>query len=99
MPKVGKAMETSRLWSPMPDPIMGERACAYIETKPGARLTFEDVIAFLKEQKAAVIQLPERIEFIEKIPLTKAAKLDKQALRKDIESKLKVETPDCECRI
>ncbi len=84
---------------PMPDPLMGERACAYIETKADATLTFEDVIAFLKEQKAAVLQLPERIEFIEKMPLTKAAKLDKMALREDIESKVKVETPDCDCRM
>ncbi len=82
---------------PMPDPLMGERACAYIETKPGTTLTFEDVIAFLKEQKAAVLQLPERIEFITKMPLTKAAKLDKQALRKDIENKLGLDSPDCVC--
>ena len=82
----------------MPDPLMGERACAYIETKAGETLTFDAVIAFLKEQKAAVLQLPERIEFIEKMPLTKAEKLDKQALRKDIEKKLKMETPDCVCR-
>ncbi len=83
---------------PMPDPIMGERACAYIETKEGATLTFEEVIDFLKEQKAAVLQLPERIEFVKKMPLTKAAKLDKMALRKDIEGKLKVEAPECICR-
>ncbi|MEJ2156730.1 MAG: class I adenylate-forming enzyme family protein [Desulfobacteraceae bacterium] len=82
---------------PMPDPLMGERACAYIETKGDATLTFEDVIAFHTEQKAAVLQLPERIEFIKKMPLTKAAKLDKMALRKDIESKVKVETPECHC--
>ncbi len=84
---------------PMPDPDMGERACAYIETMGEATLTFEDVIAFLKEQKAAVLQLPERIEFIEQMPLTKAAKLDKRALCQDIESKLKAETGDDHCRM
>ena len=83
---------------PMPDPLMGERACAYIETSADETLTFDDVITFLREQKAAVLQLPERIEFIEKMPLTKAAKLDKQALRRDIEKKLGVETTDCVCR-
>lgn len=78
---------------PMPDPLMGERACAYIQTRPDATLTFEDVIEFLKHQNAAVLQLPERIEFVESMPLTKAEKLDKQALRKDIEKKLIEETP------
>lgn len=78
---------------PMPDPLMGERACAYIQTRPEATLTFEDVIAFLKDQNAAVLQLPERIEFVESMPFTKAEKLDKQALRKDIEQKLMEETP------
>ncbi len=78
---------------PMPDPLMGERACAYIQTRPGATLTFDDVIAFLKSQNAAVLQLPERIEFVDSMPFTKAEKLDKQALRKDIEKKLMEETP------
>lgn len=78
---------------PMPDPLMGERACAYIQTRPETTLSFEDVIAFLKRQNAAVLQLPERIEFVESMPFTKADKLDKQALREDIEKKLMEETP------
>ncbi|MFH1488337.1 MAG: AMP-binding protein, partial [Pseudomonadota bacterium] len=73
---------------PMPDPDMGERVCAYIQPRAGAELTFDRIIAFLKERKASVIQLPERIEFIEAMPLTKAEKIDKSFLRKDIEKKL-----------
>jgi len=72
----------------MPDPLMGERVCAYIETGEMARLTFDDIITFLKDQKASVLQLPERIEFIDSMPVTAAQKLDKQALKKDIEMKL-----------
>jgi 2,3-dihydroxybenzoate-AMP ligase/mycobactin salicyl-AMP ligase len=75
----------------MPDPYMGERVCAYIQPKPGARLSFEDVVAFLREQKASVLQLPERIEFIDAMPYTGTQKLDKRALRQDIEKKLKAE--------
>lgn len=74
---------------PMPDPDMGERVCAYIQPKPGTRLTFERVIAHLKEKKASVLQFPERIEFVETMPLTKAEKVDKRFLREDIERKLK----------
>jgi non-ribosomal peptide synthetase component E (peptide arylation enzyme) len=72
---------------PMPDPIMGERVCAYIEPRTGVQLTFEEIISFLKEQKASVIQLPERIEFIDAMPYTGVQKLDKKALREDIEKK------------
>ena len=73
---------------PMPDPLMGERVCAYIQPKPGARLTFEKIIAFLKEQKASVLQLPERIEFIDAMPYTGAQKTDKRRLQEDIGKKL-----------
>lgn len=75
----------------MPDPLMGERVCAYIQPKKGALLTFDGVIGFLKDQKASVLQLPERIEFVDAMPYTAAQKLNKQALRDDIEKKLKKE--------
>jgi 2,3-dihydroxybenzoate-AMP ligase len=74
---------------PMPDPLMGERVCAYIQTKAGARLTFEEVISFLKGQKASVLQRPERIEFIDAMPYTGAQKTDKRFLQEDIAKKLK----------
>jgi 2,3-dihydroxybenzoate-AMP ligase len=73
---------------PMPDPLMGERVCAYIQAKVGAQLSFDEIISFLKKQKASVLQLPERIEFIDAMPYTGAQKMDKQTLRKDIEKKL-----------
>lgn len=73
---------------PMPDLKLGEKACAYIEPKPGAKLTFDEIISFLESKQASVLQLPERIEFIEAMPYTAAHKLDKKALRKDIEEKI-----------
>ena len=76
---------------PMPDPDLGERICAYIQTRPGTKMTFDEVIAFLKDKKASVIQLPERIEFIDTMPLTKAEKIDKSALKEDIGKKLGIE--------
>jgi len=73
---------------PMPDPVMGERVCAYIQPKVGTQLSSNEIISFLKEQKASVLQLPERIEFIDAMPYTGAEKLDKKSLREDIEKKL-----------
>jgi non-ribosomal peptide synthetase component E (peptide arylation enzyme) len=52
----------------MPDPVMGERICPYIQPKTGAQLTFDKIISFLRGQKASVLQLPERIEFIDAMP-------------------------------
>ena len=73
---------------PMPDKDLGERACAYVQALPGVNLDFEAIIAFLKSRHVSVLLLPERIEFVKEIPLTKAGKMDKQALVKDITDKV-----------
>ena len=73
---------------PMPDSDLGEKACAYIQLEKGAQLSFDEIISFLKSQKASVLQLPERIEFIDQMPHTAAQKLDKKALMEDIKEKL-----------
>ena len=72
----------------MPDPVMGERVCAYIQPAKGASVTFEGVIAFLRAEKTSVLALPERIEFVEAMPYTPAQKVDKNALREDIRRRL-----------
>jgi len=72
----------------MPDPDMGERVCAYIQPRGGTGLSFDDIISFLKERKASVLQLPERMEFVDAMPFTKAEKIDKTVLKEDIEQKL-----------
>jgi 2,3-dihydroxybenzoate-AMP ligase/mycobactin salicyl-AMP ligase len=74
---------------PMPDPEMGERVCAYIQPRRGVRLHFSDILSFLKNRKASVLHFPERIEFIDAMPFTKAEKIDKMALVKDIGEKIK----------
>ena len=73
---------------PMPDLLMGERVCAYIQPKAGMQLSVNEIISFLKGQKASVLHLPERIEFIDAMPYTGAEKLDKKSLPEDIEKKL-----------
>jgi 2,3-dihydroxybenzoate-AMP ligase len=74
----------------MPDETLGERVCAYVVVKPGAKLGFEDVIAFLKGMGASVMQLPERMEFVDAIPLTKIGKADKKMLKEEIAKRLAV---------
>lgn len=72
---------------PMPDPQMGEKACAYIQPVPGAALDFEKIISFLKKRGSSVLHLPERIEFLESMPLTRTGKIDKQHLTEDVKRK------------
>jgi non-ribosomal peptide synthetase component E (peptide arylation enzyme) len=73
---------------PMPDPEMGEKACAYVKLKGDAQIALEEVVSFLKGKGASVIQLPERLEIIREIPLTKVGKADKKALEEDIKKRL-----------
>ncbi len=75
----------------MPDSEMGERVCAYIQPRDGATLDFAAIISHLRNLGASVLQFPERIEFVDAMPLTKVGKLDKRRLREDIESKLSAE--------
>lgn len=75
----------------MPDPILGERACAFIKFRKGETITFEELIAYLKEKKTSVLYLPERIERIDEIPLTNVGKVDKKRLREVIKEILKKE--------
>jgi 2,3-dihydroxybenzoate-AMP ligase len=69
----------------LPDPVLGERACAYVILRPGARLTLEALARFLLEDKRiAKFKVPERIEVVEAFPLTAVGKVSKQALREKL---------------
>jgi len=72
----------------MPDKVLGERICAYVVLRPGVNLTFAEVISFLKERGASLQHLPERIEFVQRLPMTKVGKVDKKVLREDIKQRL-----------
>ncbi|HEY4712264.1 MAG TPA: (2,3-dihydroxybenzoyl)adenylate synthase, partial [Dehalococcoidia bacterium] len=73
----------------MPDPIMGEKACAYIVPKTGQEFKFDEMVLFLKEKKIAIYKLPERLEIVGKLPTVAGQKIDKKALLQDIAQKLK----------
>jgi acyl-CoA synthetase (AMP-forming)/AMP-acid ligase II len=75
----------------MPDPVMGERACAYVVPQAGEELTFEEMVAFFKGKKVASFKIPERLELIPELPLVSAQKVDKKVLEEDILKKLKKE--------
>lgn len=75
----------------MPDPVLGERSCAYVVPKKKGGVTFEALVSYLKGKGVATFKLPERLELIEEIPLSEGRKPAKNILKKDIEAKLKQE--------
>ncbi|MFC2122711.1 AMP-binding protein [Bacteroidota bacterium] len=79
----------------MPDPVMGERACAYVVPKAGQSFDFDEMVAFLKGRGIASYKLPERLEVVDELPLVSRGsgmpKVDKKALLSDITEKLKQE--------
>lgn len=77
----------------MPDPILGERGCAYLIMEPGHEpLTVATLGAHLKQHGLATYKLPERVEVVEAFPLSNVGKVSKKALREDVQAKLSEET-------
>lgn len=73
----------------MPDPRLGERACAYVVLEDNEQgLTLEEVIEFFSKHHTAKFKYPERIEIVHEIPRNEAGKVKKFILRNDIKAKL-----------
>jgi cyclohexanecarboxylate-CoA ligase len=65
----------------MPDTRLGERACAFVQAKPGQSLTFDEMQSFLRQQRVAPSYLPERLVVLDSMPLTPSGKVQKFVLR------------------
>jgi len=72
----------------MPDPVFGEKACAFVITKEGQSLEFGELIDYLKQQRIASFKLPERLEVVGEFPLSPVGKILKRALREAIAEKM-----------
>jgi 2,3-dihydroxybenzoate-AMP ligase len=73
---------------PMPDPILGERMCAYVIVRPGQTLILKELVTFLSQQEIARHKLPERLEIVDEFPLSPFGKVSKKELAEDIAHKL-----------
>lgn len=70
----------------MPDPLYGQRACAFVIPITGrAPPTVGGLGAYLETQGMAKFKWPERIEIVSEFPLTTSGKLSKPRLREAIE--------------
>jgi non-ribosomal peptide synthetase component E (peptide arylation enzyme) len=69
-----------------------ERICCFVVCKKGEGLTLEELTEFLlQERRIARFKLPERLEVVASLPLTKVGKVDKNALRDMIREELEQE--------
>jgi non-ribosomal peptide synthetase component E (peptide arylation enzyme) len=76
----------------MPDPIYGEKACAYVVVREGATLpSVQELASFLMSHGLAKYKCPERIEQVGSFPVTRVGKLDRQQLRAWIAQKVATE--------
>jgi 2,3-dihydroxybenzoate-AMP ligase len=76
----------------MPDPVLGEKGCAFILTKGNQRLALDELCKFLKEERLiSIFKLPERLELVKEFPMTQVGKIDKKELRSIIKEKLRKE--------
>jgi cyclohexanecarboxylate-CoA ligase len=65
----------------MPDPRLGERACAYVQLRQGVTLTFDEMRGFLRAKQISPSYLPERLELLDEMPMTPSGKIQKFVLR------------------
>lgn len=72
----------------MPDEVLGERLCVYLVPHQGHDFDLERVRSHLASVGIAGFKLPERLELVEDVPMTKVGKIDKRALREDVAGRL-----------
>ena len=73
----------------MPDAVLGERLCVYVVPKPGRTApSLEEVREAFDARGVAAYKVPERMEVVADLPMTKVGKINKLALREDIATRL-----------
>ena len=76
---------------PMPDPVLGERMCAYAILRRGSSLTLPELVEFLMNEEIAKHKLPERLEIVDEFPLSPFGKVSKKDLTERISQRLRAE--------
>ena len=67
-----------------PDERLGERACAFVVPREGQSFSFEEMSAYLADQKMARQYVPERLEIVADLPRTPSGKIQKFKLREAV---------------
>ncbi|WP_191563588.1 class I adenylate-forming enzyme family protein [Janibacter melonis] len=65
-----------------PDELLGERVATVVTLRPGAQMTLDDLVAYLKGRRIASYKLPERLVVMDELPRNPVGKILKRELRK-----------------
>ena len=66
----------------MPDPMFGEKACAFVIPVDGATLDLDELNSFLLSREIAKFKLPERLRLMREFPISPAGKVLRRELRR-----------------
>lgn len=66
--------------APIPDPVLGEKACCFVVTRPGHSFSLEEMRNFLASEGVGKVKWPERLELVASMPLTPTRKIIKGEL-------------------
>lgn len=72
----------------MPDPRLGERACAFVIPRAGETLTLAEIVQYLEGKQLARQKFPERLELVTEFPMTPSGKVQKYRLRQLVAERL-----------
>jgi cyclohexanecarboxylate-CoA ligase len=75
----------------MPDPRLGERACAFVIAKHGQRLDLAEMRDWMARAGVAKPKWPERVELVDQLPTTPSGKVQKFRLREIIATRIAAE--------
>jgi len=70
---------------PMPDPVLGERACCFVTLQEGQIFAFGAMQEWLARHGVSKVKWPERLEIIDAMPMTPTRKVMKGALVRELE--------------
>ena len=66
-----------------PDPVFGERVCAYVELRPGAEVELADLVEHLRSRSVSREWWPEHLVIMGALPRSSGGKVAKGELRAD----------------
>lgn len=64
-----------------PDPVFGERVCAFVVLRSGSQLDLDSLRTFMRSREIARFKWPERLEVVADFPISPAGKVMRRALQ------------------
>ena len=75
----------------MPDPVLGEKVCLYVELNDSATLDLPQLVEHLLGLGVSKELLPERLIVVDELPRSSGEKVAKGQLRQDIRARMEVD--------